>query len=207
MLGTMSSLTATSSNKTGTAGSKGPAVAKGPMSRSSAPNDLYAQSFNRTQPRPSASAAAPEQPSPEEMPPPQTASASENGVRTTALDAPADPGNPLGVVLKPPVSLNATRGSAPAPGPTAEPSEPAEPQGLPSTTPPQSSITTPLTVETIVASARERLDTLHSYQVALNRQERVGDSLQAAEDVLLSIRRSPRAVLLQWKEGPHQGAK
>ena len=39
----------------------------------------------------------------------------------------------------------------------------------------------------------------------MNRQERVGDSLQPAEDVLLSIRRSPRAVLLQWKEGAHQG--
>jgi hypothetical protein len=39
----------------------------------------------------------------------------------------------------------------------------------------------------------------------MNRQERVGDSLQPAEDVLLSIRRSPRAVLLQWKEGTHQG--
>jgi hypothetical protein len=41
--------------------------------------------------------------------------------------------------------------------------------------------------------------------VAINRQERVGDLLQEPEDVLLSIRRNPRAVRLQWQVGPHQG--
>jgi hypothetical protein len=56
-----------------------------------------------------------------------------------------------------------------------------------------------------VASARSKLDALQSYQVAINRQERVGETLQEPEDVLLSIRRNPRAVRLEWREGPHKG--
>ena len=207
MLGTISSPTPTAAKGTGPAGTKGSSMAKGPTGRSSAPNDLYSQSFNRTQPKPAASAVATatEQPSPGQTPPPQTATASENGVRTTGLDAAAEPGNPLGVVLRPPVSLNATRSADSVPRPAVESSDPAVPQDPPATAPPQSSIATPDAVEAIVASARQRLDGLSSYQVALNRQERVGDSLQAPEDVLLSIRRTPRAILLQWKEGPHQG--
>jgi Protein of unknown function (DUF1571) len=61
------------------------------------------------------------------------------------------------------------------------------------------------TVEAIVASARARLDALTSYQVQLNRQERVGDILLEPEDVLLSIRRNPKAVRLEWVDGPHKG--
>ena len=125
MLGTTSAPTATSSKGTGPAGAKGSAVAKASTGR---PNDVYAQSFNRTQPKPAASAAVPDQPPPGEMPPPETASASENDIHTTALDASSDPGNPQGVVLKPPVSLNATRRSASDPRPDAEPSESALPQ-------------------------------------------------------------------------------
>jgi hypothetical protein len=63
----------------------------------------------------------------------------------------------------------------------------------------------PPSANAIVATARQRLDVLESYQVAINRQERVGDSLQEPEDILLSIRRNPRAVRLQWQQGPHQG--
>src|SRR5437764_964824 len=61
------------------------------------------------------------------------------------------------------------------------------------------------TTESVVVAARERLETLQSYQVAINRQERVGTVLQEPEDVVLSIRRNPRAVRLQWQQGPHQG--
>ena len=54
-------------------------------------------------------------------------------------------------------------------------------------------------------SARARLDALSSYQVELNRQERVGKTLLEPEDVLLSIRRSPKAVRLEWVDGPQKG--
>jgi hypothetical protein len=46
---------------------------------------------------------------------------------------------------------------------------------------------------------------LTSYQVEINRQERVGDVLQEPEDVVLSIRRNPKAVRLEWRNGSHKG--
>ena len=98
--------------------------------------------------------------SPGETPLPQTASAPESGVRTTALDTSSDPSNPQGVVLKPPVSLNATRSSAPAPHPAASDPGPAAPQDPPATTPAGTSSATPATVEAIVASAGS--DSTHS---------------------------------------------
>jgi hypothetical protein len=39
----------------------------------------------------------------------------------------------------------------------------------------------------------------------MTRQERVGESLQPQEDVVLSIRRAPKAVRLEWREGSHKG--
>jgi hypothetical protein len=39
----------------------------------------------------------------------------------------------------------------------------------------------------------------------MNRQERVGEQLQPAENVLLSVRREPRAVRLEWPDGSHKG--
>jgi hypothetical protein len=57
----------------------------------------------------------------------------------------------------------------------------------------------------VVARARTRLEGMSNYQVHLNRQERVGDALQAPEDVLLSIRRAPKAVRLEWPSGPSKG--
>jgi hypothetical protein len=63
----------------------------------------------------------------------------------------------------------------------------------------------PESPEAIVARARARLDKLESYQVHLNRQERVGAKLLPVEDVLLSVRRSPKAVRLEWPDGPHKG--
>ncbi|MDR3639258.1 MAG: DUF1571 domain-containing protein [Isosphaeraceae bacterium] len=59
--------------------------------------------------------------------------------------------------------------------------------------------------EAIVKGARERLEKMNSYQVHINRQERVGASLLPVEDVLLSVRRSPKAVRLEWPDGPHKG--
>ena len=60
-------------------------------------------------------------------------------------------------------------------------------------------------VRSLVQAGRDRLAKVGTYQVAMNRQERVGESLQPAENVVLSIRRQPRAVRLEWPDGPHKG--
>ena len=44
-----------------------------------------------------------------------------------------------------------------------------------------------------------------NYQVAMHRQERVNGTLQPEEDVVLAIRREPRAVRLTWPSGPNKG--
>jgi hypothetical protein len=44
-----------------------------------------------------------------------------------------------------------------------------------------------------------------SYQVTMTRVERVGGSLQTEDDVVLSVRRKPRAVRLEWASGPTKG--
>ena len=61
------------------------------------------------------------------------------------------------------------------------------------------------TVDSLMASARDALADVRTYKVHLTRQERIGDALQPAEEVILSIRRSPKAVRLEWPDGPHQG--
>jgi hypothetical protein len=61
------------------------------------------------------------------------------------------------------------------------------------------------TYRVAVASARARVDRISTYQLAMSRQERVGAKLQEAENVLLSVRRNPRAVRIEWHEGPHKG--
>lgn len=57
----------------------------------------------------------------------------------------------------------------------------------------------------ILERALSKLESLTSYQVSMSRVERVGSRLQPEETVLLSIRRSPRAVRLQWDDGPSKG--
>jgi Protein of unknown function (DUF1571) len=57
----------------------------------------------------------------------------------------------------------------------------------------------------LVAEARTALNALSTYQVALHRQERVNDSLLPEEDVVLAVRREPRAVRLSWPSGDNQG--
>ena len=74
-------------------------------------------------------------------------------------------------------------------GPAAAPA-PAEPAGA---------------IDNVLGESRRALDALASYQVAMTHQERVGDRLNPPENVVLSIRRAPRAVRLEWKEGEHQG--
>jgi hypothetical protein len=57
----------------------------------------------------------------------------------------------------------------------------------------------------MVAEARSRLDRATTYQAAMHRQERVGTTLLPAEDLIVSIRREPKAVRLSWPEGPNKG--
>jgi len=60
-------------------------------------------------------------------------------------------------------------------------------------------------VKGLLADARSRLDALSTYQVSITRVERVGGQLQAEGEALLSIRRNPKAVRLEWANGPSKG--
>ena len=57
----------------------------------------------------------------------------------------------------------------------------------------------------VVAEARQALDAMSTYQLALRRQERVNGTLLPSEDLIMSIRRAPKAARLTWTDGPHQG--
>jgi Protein of unknown function (DUF1571) len=57
----------------------------------------------------------------------------------------------------------------------------------------------------VIADARTVLNSFTNYEVSLHRQERVNGTLLSAEDVVLAIRRDPKAVRLTWAEGPNEG--
>lgn len=57
----------------------------------------------------------------------------------------------------------------------------------------------------VVSEARAALNQMMSYQLSLKRQERVNDVLLPAEDLVMSVRRAPKAVRLTWLDGPHRG--
>jgi hypothetical protein len=57
----------------------------------------------------------------------------------------------------------------------------------------------------LLAAAGAKLDKLKTYQVSITRQERVEGQLQPPEKILLSVRRDPRAVRLEWTDGPSKG--
>ncbi|WP_165222628.1 DUF1571 domain-containing protein [Aquisphaera insulae] len=57
----------------------------------------------------------------------------------------------------------------------------------------------------ILHASKERLESMSSYQVNLTREERVGGQLQSEKDVVLSVRRKPAAVRLEWVGGPSKG--
>jgi hypothetical protein len=122
-------------------------------------------------------------------------------------DTPPVPGSP------PALASNAPPGSAPRPeelrgsgcgekSESASGPAPSAPAPLLADNAPAASEST---LETILAESRAKLDSLANYQVSMNRQERVGDTLQDPEDIVLSIRRHPKAVRLEWREGPHKG--
>jgi hypothetical protein len=56
-----------------------------------------------------------------------------------------------------------------------------------------------------VHKGESELTSRTSYRVGLRRQERVGETLQPEEVVLVNIRREPLAVRLEWPEGPNKG--
>ena len=57
----------------------------------------------------------------------------------------------------------------------------------------------------ILARAADHMEALRTYQVSLSRTERVNGHLQPEEQILLSIRRDPKAVRLEWSTGPNKG--
>ena len=60
-------------------------------------------------------------------------------------------------------------------------------------------------LQDVLAASKKRLAGLSTYQVKITRTERVGNALQPEEEVLLSIRRKPKAVRLEWTNGPNKG--
>ena len=109
----------------------------------------------------------------------------------------ADPSS-AGVSLQPPASLDARSTSRASLGvPNASrllASAERRPVASPDANPAQ-----------LVAGARAALDGMANYQVSLHRQERVNGSLLPEEDVILAIRREPRAVRLTWTDGSNRG--
>jgi hypothetical protein len=94
----------------------------------------------------------------------------------------------------------ATRNPTPAPTPTL----PAHPPKVADRSQPKADAPLP-PAEAIVAAARTRLESVATYQMRVTRQERVNGILQEPETVLLSIRRNPKAVRIEWPDGPHKG--
>ncbi|MEO6809988.1 MAG: DUF1571 domain-containing protein [Isosphaeraceae bacterium] len=60
-------------------------------------------------------------------------------------------------------------------------------------------------VRALIAAARAKLASLTTYQVQITRQERVGNTLQPVENIVLSARRDPKAIRIEWPDGPHKG--
>jgi hypothetical protein len=59
--------------------------------------------------------------------------------------------------------------------------------------------------KTILTRADAKLAALQTYQMRVSRMERVGGQIQPEEEILLSIRRDPKAVRLEWASGPSKG--
>ncbi len=91
----------------------------------------------------------------------------------------------------------ATSETAPA-GPELAAAEPAPPEPPASTEP-------KVTLKDLLDDARKRLDSMETYQVAITRTERVNGNVLPEEKALLSIRRNPKAVRLEWPDGPNKG--
>ncbi|WP_220490437.1 DUF1571 domain-containing protein [Tautonia rosea] len=72
--------------------------------------------------------------------------------------------------------------------------------------PPAPEPTDPLdAIDLLMDQGIARLTSIQNYRVTLDRQERVRDSLQPAETVVLNVRTEPFAVRLEWPDGPNRG--
>jgi hypothetical protein len=60
-------------------------------------------------------------------------------------------------------------------------------------------------LRSLLARTRAKLETMSTYRVDITRVERVGNQVQPEEDVVLCIRRNPKAVRLEWPGGPSKG--
>jgi hypothetical protein len=79
--------------------------------------------------------------------------------------------------------------------------EPATPTRVAERSQPES----PPEWKTVLSKAEDRLKGLDEYEMKVSRIERVNGQLQPEEDFLLSIRREPKAVRLEWSSGPSKG--
>jgi hypothetical protein len=61
------------------------------------------------------------------------------------------------------------------------------------------------TLAAVIQQSREAVDKLSTYQVSMNHQERVNGIVQPAEEILMSVRRNPKAIRIEWPEGSHKG--
>jgi hypothetical protein len=57
----------------------------------------------------------------------------------------------------------------------------------------------------ILAQAEAKVRALKTYKVKVSRIERVGGQLQPPEEMSLSVRTEPKAVRLEWPDGPNKG--
>jgi len=57
----------------------------------------------------------------------------------------------------------------------------------------------------VLAEADAALKTLKTYSLKVSRIERIGGKLQPREDMSLSVRAEPKAVRLEWADGPNKG--
>lgn len=135
---------------------------------------------------------------------PRALAASNSNANVEPAAAPI-PEPPAAIAFEPPTPIEPIPNPLPIAAPAPIIPEPAAaPEAAPAIDP-SGANRERLTPPNLVAEARRAVDAIPGYQVRLDRQERVGPKLQEKESVMLSIRRSPRAVRIEWPTGPHKG--
>ena len=112
---------------------------------------------------------------------------------------------PIQVTLLPPTDAARDRTPAATRPSQARPQYRDQDRTVAARRPPKPKAPPAPTPDTLLAEAKMSLEAMATYQVRLTRRERIGANLPPAEDVILSIRKAPRAVRLEWPEGPHKG--
>jgi hypothetical protein len=152
------------------------------LGRVSDTTDIYAMNRRAGDPPAAALAAAT----------PASAPVDEVGMAYRPTETPPIPSTG-GIALQPPAAIDPKPSSKPADGvPTASLVLASSERRTPG-------------AAVVVAEARAALDAMTTYEVSVHRQERVNGTLLPEEDVVLAIRRDPRAVRLTWIDGPNQG--